>query len=135
MKKKKKKAKIIKKNYCDFCGLLMQKTIRSKKELEELSTLFSKLIKLGFQEKGYMRKIIFRRGEGTFPHYQDFCAIGSKKWINAGNKCKDFQLKLKPLNLSDYISLYAAKIISRTSNNLAKVALFIALLSLIIAIF
>lgn len=141
MKKKRKedtkKEEKKEKNFCDACGLfidLEEESLSEEEFLEKLKTL-------GLRKKGRFGKKVFYTYGG--PRYTKICVLGSKNWRKNGNRrvlwmkkrCEDFQLGWLSFKLSDYISIYTAKRISRTANKLAIIVIAIAVAALLLVLF
>ncbi|MDP2914919.1 MAG: hypothetical protein Q8O91_05655 [Candidatus Aminicenantes bacterium] len=127
-------------NFCDLCGLRYRIVEFSEDEKKETEMLFKRLSNLGLRDrKKYRRNIVeiidnvpiseLRAG------YTEFCSAGSRKWIKKGRGCKDFQLALEKITLSDHISLYTAQKIARSQNRLLCFGIAVSILGLIFILY
>lgn len=136
-KKKEKKEK----NFCEACGLYITLVENTKEEAEANEKYFQSLVDLGIRGKGKFGRDISMSTSG--PSIIKFCALGNKLRSKKGKRkllwmekrCSDFQPKLRPLELSDYIAIRTANKNSKAANLLTGIAILIALIGLALIIF
>jgi len=155
MKKNKKKKP--EKNFCEVCGLRAEwKGIPGEDEKNREDYL-KKLAEYGLQQKdGYIKNlnifvsdIVKVSGSGAPLSAKNmgpplsvksssdflFCSVNSKKWREKGYHCKDFQKKLEPMKLPDYISIFNANKISRTQNKLLLLGIIVSIFGLVFILY
>ncbi len=126
------------KNFCEICGLKVKISEYTKQDSKKNEAFFKKLENLNLRKKKKFRKKIGRTFGPLRPNeelgFAQYCSLGSEKWVNKGNNCKDFQL-IKPfLKLPDYFSIHITNKNARITNKLMWITIGIALLALLFAI-
>lgn len=134
MPKERKNREVKKRNFCEVCGMKIKVLEPSSEEVEKAEGFFNKLSALGIRDdKRYLRNATLCIGSS--PSFAEFCAIGSPKWTETGDGCRDFQLKLGSLSMSNYIAIHTSKIIARSQSKLLKGGLWVSVIGLFILIF
>ena len=158
---KKNKKKTADKNFCEVCGLREEWKETSEEGVKKREDFLKKLEDLDLREKnGYIKNLnihvsefikVFEGGappsaKGTEPLQSRtstvtssseflFCSVDSKKWTKKGLHCKDFQLKLEPMERRDFLSIHAARKISRTQNKLLLLGIIVSIFGLVIILY
>ena len=131
-----KKSKNTTKNFCDLCGLKIISKEYSNGDKKQNEKFFENIANLGFRKKGrFARHISDSNDSSPDLNFVEFCAIGSRKWIKNGIRCKDFHLKLPTMVLSDSIAIYTAEKIARSQNKLIWIGIIVSILGLFFVLF